>query len=785
MFRIVAEGRTTDYDSLAISLGREVADSWGDIVPYLGHSLQDYHEEGSKILEYMRSQGLIRINSRGVTRRAVIDLETNRASGAWKDTVSREVQVLDPDMLRLQSNNRRLELANRFGIDRPENRYVVVPGRKTYVNSRGKDSGISLITRSAQANFDAKQIDGDFSDMLNHTMSLEYEVDPEFTSFMDDLVRFKDNRGAAAHYDELNTFREEIIRRGDQGYGLMEALRYYRATGRRFRAMARIDGRGRVYYNGYLTPTGGEVVRPFLNSAEATAMTPEGLHQIRIQLAAVIGPATEALTDAGRLQIFRDNEEAILRVGRLISETTQRDRRLREFLDDPFIQSIDGEEVAKIARFSLEYYRIHQATGGRFDAVSLAGYKTKLMGEADASASGLQVISLSTGNRLAALTSNVLPTTRKMRIYDLVAQDVVADPRFQQLMDDLGLKLTWEDLSKASKYQVMIAFYGAGQTGQTARVALELAKVLRKKDILVTTRAEFLAITKEIDKKAKEAEALGALETKVDLLAIKKELLEIINTGDAAQASAILAEAEEIHPAVADLVRKYSNNRNVALGPDHFREIAKLMSEKLAERAPVTQTYIDFWKRVGADFARTTKKVRIPWVTFDGKKLYQDYRPKIQQEIRFYDPASRRYVRNIYQMDAEDGKLLGKAEIGDVRLGFGVNGNHALDASLVRGYHLEGRKLNMGTSTIHDAIFQNINELPEGINAMFRVYARARESNNIRKTMDALLADGLPRELYNSYLAEAERLGFFDKGFTPEEILAPLKPGFDRYGFGP
>lgn len=453
----VASGQMTDYDGLAIAIGRNLKDRWPDLIPYLGNSLQDYHREGSKLLEAMREQGLIRVNSRGVTRRAVVDLDTGRAGGFWKDTVSREIEILDPTMIRLQDYSRRLELSNRFGIDRPKNAYYVVPFKKNYVDARGDDTGVSVITRSAKANFDEKQLDGDFADMLNHTMAGQYEVDPEFASFMDDLVRFKDQRGRADYYDGLNLFREEIVRRGDQGYGLMEAVRYYRATGRKFSANARIDGRGRVYYNGYLTPTGGEVVRPFLNSAIPTSMTPEGLFQLRIQMGAVIGPGTEALTNAGRLEIFARHEASILKVGELLSATTQRDRRIREFLELPFIQETEGEEIAKIARFSLEYYRIWHHTGGDFSPEKLATYYTKLMGEADASASGLQVIALSTGNRGAALTSNVLQTTRKMRIYDLVAQDVVADPRFQQLMRDLGLNLTWEDLSKASKYQVNLA----------------------------------------------------------------------------------------------------------------------------------------------------------------------------------------------------------------------------------------------------------------------------------------------------------------------------------------
>jgi hypothetical protein len=34
--------------------------------------------------------------------------------------------------------------------------------------------------------------------------------------------------------------------------------------------------------------------------------------------------------------------------------------------------------------------------------------------------------------------------------------DTVADPRFQALIDELGVPITFSDLNKASKYQVMI-----------------------------------------------------------------------------------------------------------------------------------------------------------------------------------------------------------------------------------------------------------------------------------------------------------------------------------------
>ena len=68
---------------------------------------------------------------------------------------------------------------------------------------------------------------------------------------------------------------------------------------------------------------------------------------------------------------------------------------------------------------------------------------------------------------------------------------------------------------------------------------------------------------------------------------------------------------------------------------------------------------------------------------------------------------------------------------------------------------------------------------------MFRVYAKARDFYNVKATLDALLEDGLPKEIYLKYLKEAEDLGFFDNGFSSSEILQVPPPGYDRYGFGP
>ena len=216
----------------------------------------------------------------------------------------------------------------------------------------------------------------------------------------------------------------------------------------------------------------------------------------------------------------------------------------------------------------------------------------------------------------------------------------------------------------------------AGFQGQVFRVTEEMAKVFGKKDIVYSTRKEQLAVSKLLDQKIKLATQLGAEDTAEQLRQFKLELRELVDRNDAVDGAALLVEAEEIHPDVAEFVRKYTSrvDGGTVVGPEAFKSIARILSEKMNELAPVGETYIDFWKRVGQTYALKTKKTRIPWVTYDKKKLWQDYRPKVQQEIRFYDPKSRRYVRNVYQMDTPDGKVYGKADIGDTRRGLGVNG---------------------------------------------------------------------------------------------------------------
>ena len=785
---VVADGKSTDYDTLAINIGKELRSNWKyPEFPFFKSTLKDYHTDGSEILTALKDSGYIRVVKRGKTRRSVVDLETGRASGPWRDTISREVQILNKDMLDLQRTNRALIVSQRIGIVNDRDKLFVRPGQKSYFDARGKNTGIPIITRRANANYDKVLIDNDFANMLNHTMATKYEVDNEYAGFMEDVVRFRDPRGNVKKYDDLNDFRKLILTRGDQGYSFIQTVKYHRDNGKPFSVVANIDGRGRVYYQGFLTPTGGEVVRPFLNTVKAEAVTPEIVQELMIQTGAMIGPATEALTQAGRMEIFMRNQKEVLSLGRLMRETTQRDRRIRDFLENPLIRSQEAEEIPKIARLAIEYARIYDHVDGNFtDLKKLATYKTKLMIENDASSSGAQIIGLSTGDRDISINSNVLPTLQKNRLYDLVAMDTVSDPEFQKIQGLRDANIQWTDLQKAAKAQNMVSFYGAGKATQAANIEAKFAGILESKGYTVITREELRGINNQIDRLIKDADRLGADNTVYGLKQLKRELIEVLDN-EVPVGKELLAAARDVHPDVEAFVDKLASTRVGLIGPEEFKKVSEIMSRKLAERAPITQKFVQFWKDAAKAFVDETQKVDIPWVTFDNKVLYQRYRPKIQSSIEFRDPVTGRMVRNIYEAKAEDATLLGKASLNRAGIGMGVNGNHMNDASIVRQFHLWGQQNNIPTATIHDAFFTNIGDAALAKNALRTIYADALDGDTLRRTLDELRRQGMSRKTYDALILRAKQEGLLDpaNGLTREDILAPIRPGYDFYGIGP
>ena len=784
--KLISSGQSTDYDGLAIAIGQQFSKDFANIIPMTKNTLKNNHTEGSRILNLMESSGYIKVQFRGRTRRGVFDVETGRASGGWADTISREVTVIDKGLIRLQEAERRTVIARRLGVTNPRDQLYVKANNKTFFDARGNNTNIPIISADKFPDYDAKQIDRDMAKMMNHVSNTEYEVDGEFFDFMDDIVRFRDPRGKSKYYDSINELRHEILNRGEQGYGLMTTAKWHRQRAKPFKTQVFIDSRGRVYHRGYLTPTGGELVRPFLNSAQSVSMTPIALRELRIQLGAMIGAGTETLTQAGRLAVFARNEKALRELGQILQSTTQRDRRMRQFLEHPLVSGLEGPEVPKLARMALEYKRIYDATNGDFTAAKLSKYKTKLMIENDASSSGAQIIGLSTGDRDISMVSNVLATPQKNRLYDIIAMDTINDPEFNKIAALRNANLTWEDLAKAAKSQNMVSFYGAGGATRTANVATQMAKVLDKKGYTAITKEKLGEQLRVIDSKIKVADRLGATATVDELKSFRSELVELVNKNTPVGRE-LLKQAADIHPDTADFVNKITNSRLGLVGPKDFAEISRIMSKNLALRAPVTDNFITFWKRVAKTFVTDTQSVDIPWVTFDGKIMRQRYRPKIQERIEFTDPVTGRKVANIYEARAEDGKLLGKSSLQDASIGLGVNGNHSNDAVIVRAFHLWGRKKNIGTGTIHDAFFTNLGHAEDAKQALRTIYADALDGDTVRKTLKQMRKEGLSYLNYRELLAFAKKQGLIDppNKITRKDILAPIKEGEDWYGIGP
>ena len=804
----IAMGQTTDYDSLSIQIGKLMIGEKGALkddkmgkyplaLPFKDvPTTKQYHKVGSKLLYSLEKQGKIKLGHRGITRRAVMDLETGRPGGPWKDTLSREVTIVDKDMLTLQRANRELYVGRRIGFIDKEDTLFAKPGHGHYRTADGRVTKNSIITRRASANYDNVQIDRDIADEINHANSFKWEVDQDFSSFMLDMARFRDPRGNIAKYDELNGFRKVVLERGEQGLGLMETVKWHANRGKSFSNSHQIDGRGRIYANGYLTPTGGEFVRPFLNTHKKASLGEGGWVNFQEQVGSLLGPATEALTNAGRFEIFKRNSKDILELGRLVQSKTQRDRRLREALEHKLMVGMDPVEHPKLMRLALEYARMHDHVDGNFnDMAKLKTFQTQLPIEIDASASGAQIIALSTKNKDLGFESNVVATPKKNRLYDTMAMDTVADPRFQRINDLVGGDITWEDLSKAAKAQNMVSFYGAGQATQANNIADKFAKTLLERDKLVVVRNRtsntpkdafaLNEINRKLDDAIKDAEKMNATESVRSIQDLKTEINDVV-LREAPVGNKLLHAAKDVHPDVEDFVQKLTNSPSKLIGPNEFKLISDIMAEHLVKRAPVTGKFIDFWKGAAKEFIEDTGKVDIPWVTFDGKRLTQRYRPTIEERIEFTDPVTGRRVSNVVKDSVTDGKFKGKSSIIDAKTGYGVNGNHSNDAAIVRGFHLWGRKNKVETATIHDAFFVNVGEATQAKNALRHLYADAVESDTILNTLNAMRKDGLSDKAYNKLLAQAIEDGLIvENGLTAEDILSPIPVGESWYGIGP
>jgi SPP1 gp7 family putative phage head morphogenesis protein len=185
------------------------------------------------------------------------------------------------------------------------------------------------------------------------------------------------------------------------------------------------------------------------------------------------------------------------------------------------------------------------------------------------------------------------------------------------------------------------------------------------------------------------------------------------------------------------------------------------------------------------------KWTNIPAVNFDRKVLEQNFTQVFEEKLSYKDKDGK-WVTNILQVPQKtegtwweelrnkDNKINDIADAGKARTAYGVNSNHANDATIVKNFHIWGRKNNIPTSTIHDAFFANAAQMVNARAGLREIYANAVDAQSLKWTLDEMLARGFPRKLYDKYLDEAERIGLIPvpgksivggKKLTKEDIL--------------
>jgi len=228
------------------------------------------------------------------------------------------------------------------------------------------------------------------------------------------------------------------------------------------------------------------------------------------------------------------------------------------------------------------------------------------------SASGAQIIALTTRNKQLAEMSNVILTDRKKRLYDEVAQATFDDPRFKKINERFGL--VQKDLVKASKYQVMVSLYGAGEKTGILQVEKNLAKVLGKKEgTLVVNSENRDLVLSEIGAQIAKVERYD-LETAEALKDLRKDVKDIFDKGLKPE-DHILEALAFLDADTFDLVERFTRNYDQIITPKDFKEIANIMTEHMYEKAPILSTFTKFFGRLAEDFLKTSKpsKSAIEW----------------------------------------------------------------------------------------------------------------------------------------------------------------------------
>jgi len=602
-----------DRDALAVALGRDLYNS----ANYNGNR-RDWYNLGLKLLE-QKAGHLFQIDTFGVQKRRMRSRLSGAYFGPYYDTVSYYIKVEDPRIVRYARLNRQVEIGLRVPVTSEGQRLTLREGYKTYFVRDGLgwyDTRLPIVSSSSFSNFPTEFVDKDFVSAMNWASETKYKIDPEFHEFIRKLLYFKDDRGNAKKYDELNHYRKYMLGRGD-AYEHFKTMQWLTEGDRTFSNHTFIDMRGRVYSRGFVTPQSGESFRPFFNTERKKPLGEAGHDALVDQIGSFLGGLTDyfegnfdSLTFVGRRRIAEKWRPELRRLGQAMLSGKPAD--MRYVLESPVVAQVDGEELGKFFRFAMEVARIdgHLQDGG-----TLGNFYTALAMEQDASSSGAQIIALTTRNKQLAGLSNVVPTNQKRRLYDEIAAATYNDPRFKVLNERLGLKL--KDLQKAAKAQNMVTFYGAGEKTGILNVEGKLGKVLNKREgTLVVTASDRQKVLNEIDARIARVERYDP-EGGQMLRVLRQDVRDIFNKGQD-PGDDIMESLYFLDPATKELVEKLTRSYEQVVTPDDFKGIAKIMSEHLAEQVPILKDFTRFFGRLARAYLETAKPAN---ADFDWKKI--------------------------------------------------------------------------------------------------------------------------------------------------------------------
>jgi SPP1 gp7 family putative phage head morphogenesis protein len=615
----LASGGIPDRDSLALSLGRDLY----NLANFNGNR-RKWYELGRKILD-KEAGHLFEIDAYGVQRRRMRSRMSGQYFGPYYDTTMYYIDIVDPRLVRYNKLNRLIDVGKNIPVRSVENRLYSREGYRTYFLKRGAFWYDTRELIPSDSHFRTDWFDKDASDALNWAMESEYKIDADFFDLIWKLLYFKDDRGKAAYYDNLNHYRKYMLSRGDT-YERFKTMEFLRNDDRAFTNHVYLDHRGRIYSRGYISPMAGESFRPFLNTAQPRNIGTEGYGAFKDQIGSFLGGLSDyfedkfdSLTFQGRQQIADKWRAQMTSIGHAMMRGRPAD--IRYLLENELVQHVDGEELGKFLRFAIEVAKIDDFLKGDYsDLTKLNSYQTSLAMEQDASSSGAQIIALTTRNKQLASISNVIPTNNKKRLYDEIAFATYNDPRFRLLNQRLNLSL--RDLQAAAKAQNMVTFYGAGERTGILNVERKLAKPLGLDgETLIVTAGDRDTVLTEISAQIARIERFDP-EAAQELRNLRDNVKDVFNKGLTPE-DEMIDQLWFLNPRTKAIVEKMTAQYENIVTPDDFKAIAKIFSEYLAEQAPIVKHFTRFFGRMAVDFLQNSKpsNAKLDWETIAKGRL--------------------------------------------------------------------------------------------------------------------------------------------------------------------